>query len=223
MKPRIGLLTIGQSPRPDMTADLLPLLGDAADFAEAGALDGLTKEEILSMAPVGAEDRLVTRLRSGETVVLADRLVPALLQRKIRELEETGAALIVLLCTGTFPPFESRVPVLYPWSVLKEAVPAAAPRRRAAIVIPSEGQVSAWRKRWGALLDFAEVLVIDPYTSAQAEDVARTIRTLDVDAVVLDCMGYTEELCQRLRALTEKPILLARSLLARAVLELLRN
>ena len=221
MKPRIGLLTIGQSPRPDMTADLLPLLGDAADFSEAGALDGLTKEEILSMAPADGEDRLVTRLRSGETVVLADRLVPALLQKKITSLEREGVSLIVLLCTGTFPPFESRVPVLYPWSVLKGTVPAAAGRSRAAIVIPSAEQVPAWRRRWGALLDFAEVLVIDPYTAEGTEAAARQIRTLDVDVVVLDCMGYPEELRRKLRTLTERPVILARSLLARVVLELL--
>ena len=221
MKPLIGLLTVGQSPRPDMTADLLPLLGEAADFREAGALDGLTKEEILSMAPVGEEDRLVTRLRSGESVVLADRLVPALLQEKITALERQGVSLIVLLCTGTFPPFESRVPVLYPWSVLKGIVPAAAPRRRLAVVIPSAEQVSAWHRRWDSLLSLAEVLVIDPYTAEGTETAARRIRELDVDAVVLDCMGYPEELRQRLRALTERPVILARSLLARIVLELL--
>ena len=48
-KKTIGLLTIGQSPRPDMTADLHPIFENKADYIEAGALDGLTKEQIASM------------------------------------------------------------------------------------------------------------------------------------------------------------------------------
>ena len=43
---KVGAITIGQSPRTDVTQDILPLLGDQVELLQAGGLDGLTREEI---------------------------------------------------------------------------------------------------------------------------------------------------------------------------------
>ena len=48
---KIGAVTIGQSPRSDVIADIRPILGSEVDVVEAGALDGLTKEEIAKLVP----------------------------------------------------------------------------------------------------------------------------------------------------------------------------
>ena len=42
---RIGAVTIGQSPRSDVMVDIKPILGPDIEIVEAGALDGLGKEE----------------------------------------------------------------------------------------------------------------------------------------------------------------------------------
>ena len=46
MKKKIGAITIGQSPRIDVIPEMQEILGENVIILEAGALDGLTKEEI---------------------------------------------------------------------------------------------------------------------------------------------------------------------------------
>ena len=48
---QIGALTIGQSPRVDVTADIAPILEPEITLLEAGALDGLTADEIAALRP----------------------------------------------------------------------------------------------------------------------------------------------------------------------------
>ena len=44
---KIGAVTIGQSPRTDVTCDILPILGDNVQLLEAGALDGSRRRKFL--------------------------------------------------------------------------------------------------------------------------------------------------------------------------------
>ncbi|MEM3735736.1 MAG: AroM family protein [Candidatus Bathyarchaeia archaeon] len=48
---KIGLITIGQSPRNDVTPMLKAMLGQAVQLVEKGALDNLTKDEVNRLAP----------------------------------------------------------------------------------------------------------------------------------------------------------------------------
>ena len=43
---KIGMLTIGQSPRDDILPGLKEIFGKNVEIVEAGALDGLTLEEV---------------------------------------------------------------------------------------------------------------------------------------------------------------------------------
>ncbi|MBM4388734.1 MAG: AroM family protein, partial [Deltaproteobacteria bacterium] len=43
---KIGMLTIGQSPRNDILPGLIEILGKDIDIIEAGALDGKTIEDV---------------------------------------------------------------------------------------------------------------------------------------------------------------------------------
>ena len=60
MKYQVGTVTIGQAPRVDITPDLKTIIGDGIEIVEAGALDGLTKEQIAAMAPHEGDYVLVT-------------------------------------------------------------------------------------------------------------------------------------------------------------------
>ena len=46
---KLGLITIGQSPRTDVLPDIEPIFGPDVELHQAGALDGLTREEIAQM------------------------------------------------------------------------------------------------------------------------------------------------------------------------------
>ena len=46
---KIGAITVGQSPRVDLIPEIQPILGDSVEIIQAGALDGLSKEESQSL------------------------------------------------------------------------------------------------------------------------------------------------------------------------------
>ena len=52
--PRLGAVTIGQSPRTDIIPDLRTVLGAEVEIVEAGALDELAPDEIRALASGGA-------------------------------------------------------------------------------------------------------------------------------------------------------------------------
>ena len=65
---RLGLVTIGQAPRVDLTPDLEPLL-PGIEIIERGALDHLSNEEIAALVIADGDEVLVSRLRDGSSAV----------------------------------------------------------------------------------------------------------------------------------------------------------
>lgn len=53
MNQRVGMITVGQSPRDDIVPNMSQALGANIEVIEKGALDGLSTEEIQSLAPKG--------------------------------------------------------------------------------------------------------------------------------------------------------------------------
>ena len=107
---KVGAITIGQSPRTDVTQDILPLLGDQVELLQAGGLDGLSREEVKTFQPGPDDYVLISRLQDGSSVVFAERYILPRLQDCIDKLEAQGAEIILFLCTGDFPAvFHSKV------------------------------------------------------------------------------------------------------------------
>lgn len=220
---KVGAITIGQSPREDVLEDLRPLMGDGVELLQAGALDGLTREDIEAFAP-GPEDYvLISRLRDGSSVMFAERYILPRLQQCIDRLEAQGAELILFLCTGDFPAvFHARVPLIFPCKVLNGLVPALASRGRIAVVVPTPQQVAQSEQKWKQYVQESTALPASPYGSREELDgAARAAAELDVDLVVMDCIGYTTGMKERFRRLSGKPVILSRTLAVRAMMELL--
>lgn len=76
---RLGVVALGQSPRPDLVAPFRALLGPDAAIAEAGALDGLAPAAIADLAPRPDETPLITRLAGGQAVLIAEERILGLL------------------------------------------------------------------------------------------------------------------------------------------------
>lgn len=84
---KVGAITIGQSPRTDVTQDILPLLGDQVELLQAGGLDGLSREEVKTFQPGPDDYVLISRLQDGSSVVFAERYILPRLQDCIDKLE----------------------------------------------------------------------------------------------------------------------------------------
>ena len=95
----VHFLTIGQSPRPDVVPEILGMLGDTARRiapVEAGALDGLSREDVRAGAPRDGEMPLVSRLRTGEEVVIGEDFVEERMAALLSGIPADDVAAIVI-------------------------------------------------------------------------------------------------------------------------------
>ena len=221
-KVKIGAITVGQSPRVDVTPDLWPIFGPNVELIEAGGLDGLTREDIEKFAPEEVDYVLVSRLKDGSSVTFAERYVLPRLQQCIDRLEEEGVRLILFFCTGDFPDnFRHKVPLIFPNQILFGLVPVLCAGKLAAVT-PSEKQLEQSQKKWGGYGLEVKSYAASPYGEMEAvEAAAREIAKTDADLVLLDCIGYTAEMKRMVAKITGKNVILSRTILARAVMELL--
>jgi len=218
-------LTIGQSPRVDVVPEVVSMTGKDLEVLEAGALDNMSPVEIAEkLRPGKGETIYVSRLRDGTQVVLSkEKLVP-LLQERIRGLEERGASLIVLLCSGEFPRFRSRVPIIYLDAVLKSfARPLSEAIKRVGVMVPVEEQVGYAESKWGELFEEVVATHVSPYTGSEAEvaRAAKSLRDGRVGAIIMDCIGYNSSHRRVVESIFKGFVTSTRTSLARYLAEIL--
>jgi len=216
----IAAVTIGQTPRPDVVPEIVPLLGPGVHVIEVGALDDLGPEQIVEMRPAIDDDTLVTRLRDGQEVLVGRSHILLRVQACIDRVQDQ-ADLIIMLCTGTFPPFVTKRLVLYPEQLLFHTAQAIARTLRVGVLTPSAQQIRDQERRWSEVASAVTVRAFSPYVARDdLEGACAAFRAANVDVVVLDCLGYTVALKQDVGHRVGRPVLLARSVLARVAAEL---
>jgi len=214
MTARLGVLTIGESPRDDLLPEMRAHLG--VPVTEAGALDGLGAGWLARLRPEGDDEVLVTRLGDGTSVQVGRSRIAPLVQERIEALEAAGVAATLLVCTGTFAAFRHRRPLLHADRLLHAAVGAAAEDTCLGVVCPSPDQLAATSQRWAGMAKATAVAAASPYEAASpVTEAARGLAAGGAALVVLDCMGFTEGHARAARAASGRPVVLARSAVAR--------
>lgn len=220
---RIGFLTIGQSPRKDITDDLRRLLPTDLEIVEAGALDDLSEEYIKEkLRPDRLDVIYVSRLRSGVEVELSKRKLVEFMQSKVDWLNSRGVKLIVILCTGEFPEFRSEAPIVYPERILKGVASSMRVKGKVGVMIPRQEQVDYAEKKWSEFFRELRVYPISPYTSSQRDfiTVAEKMDSDGVDLAIMDCIGYSSGQRDIVLRILKKTVIASRTVLARTLAEM---
>lgn len=219
---RIGTVTIGQTPRDDVLVEIRSLISSDIEFVEKGALDGLTVEEIADLRPAEDDEILITRMSDGtELTVARDHILPRM-QDAISELDrDKDVALITLLCSGEFPAFECSKPLVTPFRLFWGALSSISIEGSLGMMLPSREQVKTIVETFERLGCKVVGVGASPY--GREEEIVRVAKELKggVDLVFMNCFGYSLEMKRIVRQITGKPVILARSLLARTLDELL--
>jgi protein AroM len=218
----LGVLLIGQSPRPDIVSTLRTVLGPELRIEVRGALDGLPRGEIDTLTPTGSDDTLFTRLPGGEEVIISKKEVTKRAQAHIDHFADRGVDIILMFCTGAFKGLNPRGHMVFPSAVLTHTVEAILPKGRLGIFTPLPTQVEQVRSKWiqGQWEVFVEPLL--PIESTpHLEPAAKRMAAGKPDLVVMDCMGYTQPMKKRIQEITGIRALLAVSAAARMVQELM--
>ena len=218
---KIGAITIGQSARTDILADIEPILGSDVALIQAGALDAMTLDEVRSLRPDGRGNTLVSRMRDGTAVTLQEQKILPLIQQRIVELEEQGVSAILLMCTGEFPEtFVSHVPLIYPSKVICNIIAALNNVRSIGVITPDAEQIPDIEKKWGRIVPRVVPVLWNPYLEKTSETAVEKLREADVDLAVMDCFGYSREMSAFASAAIGKPVILSRAIAARVLLEI---
>jgi protein AroM len=212
----LGLITVGQTPRPDFEA----LFGEHAPGTAiriVGALDGLTTGEVARLASRRDHHPLLVRLADGSaTAVPARRVIPRV-KRAARRLASEGASLVVVLCAGAFPRIDCGVPVIIPGRLLPAVMRAATRTRRLGIVTPIAGQADAARAKWESDGFSVKVTWASPTRHDEIAIAAAAMSDPDLEFVVLDCLGHNEAYRDEFGRLCGRPVVAAQTLVARVV------
>lgn len=216
MTPILGIVTIGQTPRPDL-AEAFGAEAPNAAVRVAGALDGISAADlaILQVATVSDVYPLLVRLASGTHIeVPLARLVPRV-TAAARRLAADGASVIVVACAGGFPDVPCPVPVLLPGRIVPAVAGALSRTRRVGIVTPNRAQVPFAEAKWRADGFEPTVTWASPSRDDEMARAAGELIGVDLDLIVIDCMGHADDARRAMAQWTGKLVIAAQSVVAK--------
>jgi protein AroM len=218
---KIGMLTIGQTPRNDIIPSLLEIMGNNYEIVEAGALDEMTLTDVKKMEMRPDDYILVSRMRDGTEIKIAKRALLPLLQSRIHHLEEKGVRLTVLMCTGKFPQFDSKGLIVTPSEILHGVVDGAIKKGRLAVVFPAKEQITYINR------EFAKEGIelygdwLSPYEGdGDLDALCARIKAWKPNLVFLNCFGFTRKVKNAVEKATGVPALQSNAMIARVLNEL---
>jgi protein AroM len=220
----LGTLTIGQAPRPDVTPILDQYIPESLARIHRGLLDGLSRDQIAgAYAAKPGDTVLVTRLSGGSSVELSAQKVHRALQARLDALEEEGCNIVLLLCTGAFEGLHLRRGfLLEPDRIIPPAVAGLTRDRQLGIIVPVASQITSESGKWRALARPPIFAAASPYTDT-LDVVAETGVSLarrGAQALLLDCIGFTEAHRGELARVCGLPVILSNALMAKVVGEM---
>jgi protein AroM len=213
----LHVLTIGQSPRPDLEAEIAAAV-PGLRLSLAGALDGLTRAELAALTPRDDADTLFTLLPSGEGIAVSKLAVTQRLRARLVGIRGP----LLLACTGGFAGLPDRADLVQPSAVLNALAQALLPRGRLGLAVPFPEQVealSAARARPG--LAVTAVALRPGADAASRAAAAQRLAAAAPDLVLLDCIAYSRADKAAFVAALGCPVLLAVAVAARAAASLL--
>lgn len=225
MNSPLGVVTIGQAPRSDVGPILEKYLGNQVKMIQVGALDGLTKAEIDdTLFPETGDYVLTSRLLTAESVVMSREKLQPLLQKRIDELESQGCKQILVLCTGVFHGLQTKSAFLIePDQIIPSAVSGMVKNRQLGVITPLDEQRDTMAEKWEAFGLSPLVSTASPYRSDEQsfQKAAQSLVEQGADVILLDCMGYVEEMRDLIRRQSDVPVILSNSLMAKLVSEMI--
>lgn len=216
MSCKIAAITIGQSPRTDMVEDMFPIFPEDLSIVEYGALDPYNIEQVkMQFSPVKSDGVLISRMRDGTQVKLSEHLVADLVQQTISRAEADGCHAVMLLCTGDFPKFSHEKILLQPLPILHATASILACGKKVAVMVPDKGQIPDAELRWSNSVSETVIVAASPYQAGNGiEEAATFLKGCGAALLVMDCMGYTQDMKRKAASCSGLPVLLPRTLMA---------
>ena len=192
---KVVFITIGEAPRKDIADSFDAFFKDSAYVSQAGVLNGLTVETAIPLlAPQGEEEVVISTFCDGTSFTMSKQKVEQRLQEKIFELEQEGIEIIVVLCTAEFPHLKTNKALLIePERVLLPFIKQKFQQQSLGVILPLENQIKAANQKWATHQLSPTFASASPYAFSELDftKAAISLKEKQVEAIVLDCMGYS--------------------------------
>jgi protein AroM len=223
LRQTVCVITIGQSPRIDLIPAIRAFLPQETIIIEKGILDQRSEQEILELTPESGQTTLISRLKNGGSAIMGKEKILPIIQTLIDDLQQTNVTLLILACTGKFPLFISKIPIIYPDFLLNHVVKGIFRDGMLGVIVPLPEQAEAIIDKWKQADFIAIPAACSPYSFQESAliDVVKPLDQLPIKAIILDCMGYTEEMKMIAQAHTSKPVIVSRNVIFRTSAEIL--
>lgn len=201
---RIGVLVIGQTPRPDLLIPLETRLPNV-QIVQVGALDGLTPGDLPNVSD--ARYPLTTKMDGQWVFVSEDFLIPRL-QTALDQLQSEDVSATILLCAGTFANLRCNYPLIRPFNIgltLLQSLNVSS----LGLIAPFPEQEAPIQQRWERYGFQTAVWTADLNNQDEQfqNQLSETIRANEVEAIILDYVGHPQELVQRLQHTSPIPVI----------------
>lgn len=221
----IAMITVGQAPRDDLVPYMEAIFSRKVPIWQAGVLDGLNRDAIGDLGPGSGEVGIVAKLLDGSNTLLSHKKILPRVQTLVDRAVADHASLIVILCGADWSTLRSPTLIVNPGQVFPAVVSALASGWRLGVIKPSPGQIAQAQKQFADRGITAVVTAASPYTGTQRLHDVRTaaeqLRDARVDLVWMTCVGMDEPMRTIVGEITGKPVILARTILARVIDEFL--
>ncbi|WP_194841142.1 AroM family protein [Sporosarcina cascadiensis] len=182
----ITLLTIGQTPRPDLLA---PFVSQGIDnFQLIGALDNETIASLKNIKNIPNEELLYVVLRDG-TKNISHSIIDQRIEQLILEYEYTSDA-IAVLCMSDFNITSDQTTLVFPLAELKEKSKMIGESDTSVIFVPIEEQVDSAKMKWAHVKGKKHFIPVHPKTVNVLELIDQHLLQHAPDYVILDCYGF---------------------------------
>jgi hypothetical protein len=184
---RIILLTIGQTPRPDLLRAFEP--SDGNELQIVGALDGISDEKIKQMEDFSDDvgETLFVVLQSG-TAHIDHRYIEVNVERIIETYSDDDV-LIIILCMSDF--HATALPnVISPLQMMMKKVTHINRDERVLITVPIAAQLESAQIKWQHIQGEKKFVVVNPKDSEACQLILQAVKSYHSDHVIMDCYGY---------------------------------
>ena len=217
-------ITLGQSPRKDIQEILDKYIGYGTNINQVGLLDDVPHEEYERMTSISSgQDVYVSKLSVGSEVILDKEAVEEKVSETIRHFEAEGVRQILLLCTGEFEDLGSGASSVYtPEKLIFPTIATLVREHQFGIIVPKQEQVHMMWEKWRKY-DLSPIISsASPYSDVNCVlKAGRRLKNEGAEYILLDCMGYTEEMKMAVLKETNIPVILSNTLMAKVLSELL--
>lgn len=221
----IAMITVGQAPRDDLVPHMEAVFSRKVDVWQAGVLDGLSGEAMAELWPDPGEVGIVARLLDGSNTLLSHTKILPRVQALVDRAVARRASPIVVLCGADWSTLRSPTLIVNPGKVFPAIISALASGWRLGVIKPSAGQILQAQRQFAERGIDAVVTAASPYTGEQRLRDVRTaagqLRAAAIDLVWMSCVGMDEAMRTIVQEVTGKPVILARTILARVIDEFL--